>query len=185
MFRKLFLSFIIVFSIVTILFSCGKKENTKEIIYNGSVMLYTNIDAEILKKIKEDFESTYKGIVLDYFNNNVNEISNKLEESFDLDLPEADIVICEDSNLFNRASSKKWFNLYESKEDKYISEDYKLNDKDYYIVFSKENDNFMMGLVSNSLNVDNGHLLVDYLLSKKGQELLVNNGLKSVRNDIK
>ena len=36
-----------------------------------------------------------------------------------------------------------------------------------------------------SLNPDNGKLLIDFILSKEGQEVLVENNLVSVRDDVK
>ena len=42
-----------------------------------------------------------------------------------------------------------------------------------------------VALVKDSINQENGKLLIDYILSKKGQETLVENGLVSVRTDVK
>lgn len=42
-----------------------------------------------------------------------------------------------------------------------------------------------VGLVKDAVNPVNGKLLIDYLLSKKGQEVLVANGLVSARTDVK
>ena len=41
-----------------------------------------------------------------------------------------------------------------------------------------------IGLVANCNNEENGKLLIDFLLSKEGQEILVANNLVSVRNDV-
>lgn len=41
-----------------------------------------------------------------------------------------------------------------------------------------------LALVKDSANMDNGELLYDYLLSQKGQQVLADNGLVSVRNDV-
>ena len=40
-------------------------------------------------------------------------------------------------------------------------------------------------LVKDAINEANGKLLMDYLLSKRGQEVLVANGLVSARTDVK
>ena len=75
---------------------------------------------------------------------------------------------------------------YISKEDKRIKDEYKGILNDYYVVASDENGNEnYIALVSNSMNTDNAKLLIDYLLSKNGQEGLIKNNLKSVRKDIK
>lgn len=42
-----------------------------------------------------------------------------------------------------------------------------------------------VALVKDSINPINGKLLIDYLLSKKGQEVLIANGLVSARSDVK
>ena len=42
-----------------------------------------------------------------------------------------------------------------------------------------------VALVKDSINPINGKLLIDYLLSKKGQEVLIANGLVSARTDVK
>ena len=184
MFKKIILT---IFSILCIFsfISCGKKEKPKEIVYNGSVMLFSDMNAEIIKAIKTDFESSYKGVVLDYFNGDINTIKNKIDESYELDLPEADVVLSDDLSVFNKLLTNKWLNQYESKEVNSITDDYKINGNNYYVVGAKNSNKYMAGLLSNSLNADNGKLLIDYLLSKKGQELLVNSGIQTVRKDIK
>lgn len=42
-----------------------------------------------------------------------------------------------------------------------------------------------VALIKDSINSENGKVLIDYLLSKKGQEILVANGMVSARNDVK
>ena len=42
-----------------------------------------------------------------------------------------------------------------------------------------------VALIKNSSNPDNGKLLIDFILSKEGQEVLVENNLVSVRDDVK
>lgn len=184
MFRKVILTIVSIMCIILFI-SCGKKEKPKEIIYNGSVMLFSDMDVEIIKAIKTDFESSYKGVVLDYFNNDINTIKNKIDDSYDLDLPEADVVLSDDINIFNKLSTNKWLNQYVSKENKSIVDDYKVNGNDYHVVGIKNGNKYMVAILSNSLNIDNGKLLIDYLLSKKGQELLVKSGIQTVRKDIK
>ena len=42
-----------------------------------------------------------------------------------------------------------------------------------------------VALVKDSVNPVNGKLLIDYILSKKGQDVLIKNGLISARTDAK
>jgi iron(III) transport system substrate-binding protein len=55
---------------------------------------------------------------------------------------------------------------------------FKYLDSDLVSIFSP------IGLVDGCANEDNGKLLYDYILSKEGQEILVENNLLSVRNDV-
>ena len=52
---------------------------------------------------------------------------------------------------------------------------------------AEDNVTMMTGvaLIKDSINQENGKLLIDYILSKKGQEILVQNGLVSARTDVK
>ena len=62
------------------------------------------------------------------------------------------------------------------------------NDKNLkFKYFSSDNVTMMnsVALVKGALNETNGKLLIDFLLSKEGQETLVNNNLVSPRSDIK
>lgn len=185
MIKKIALCILALLIAVLVFFFFIKKDKPKEIIYNGSVMLYSNINEDIIKKVKEDFEATYKGVVLEYFINDSNRLKTKIEESFDIDWPEADIVVCDDLSFFDKLSSSDRLIKYTSIEDKNIIDSYKTVNGAYSNLCYSDRDNYMMGLLSNSLNVDNGKLLADYLLSKKCQEILVNNGLKSIRKDLK
>lgn len=64
-----------------------------------------------------------------------------------------------------------------------------MNEYEDYKFRYAESDNVTMisgiGLVKGSANQDNGKLLIDFMLSKKGQELLVAKGLVSARSDVK
>lgn len=55
---------------------------------------------------------------------------------------------------------------------------FKYLDTDLVSIFSP------IGLVEGCANMDNGKLLYDFILSKEGQEILVENNLLSVRNDV-
>ena len=183
--KKIFIVILVSITCIWQMFGCGKKTEKKEIIYSGSVMLFSNLDVEIVKDIKKEFENTYKGIVLDYFTNESNIISTKVEESFSLDLPEADVIIVDDLELVNRFISNNWLNKYTSSEDKNVNDEFKEKDNNYYVLCSNDDSNYMIMLLSNSLNEDNGKLFVDYLLSKNAQEMLNKKGLKHIRKDIK
>lgn len=176
------LSCIIVSSLSLI--SC-KNQNSK-ITYSGSVMLYTTLEESIVNDIKYNFEEKYEGIVLDYYFGNADLVKDKLKSSFDLDLPEVDVIIINNKNDLQNFKNSNYVTEYISKEDKRIKDEYKGILNDYYVVASDENGNEnYIALVSNSMNTDNAKLLIDYLLSKNGQEGLIKNNLKSVRKDIK
>lgn len=60
--------------------------------------------------------------------------------------------------------------------------------EDFGFKYSNSDNISMMtgvGLVKDAVNAENGKLFIDYLLSKKGQEILVANGLVSARPDVK
>ena len=88
------LSCIIVSSLSLI--SC-KNQNSK-ITYSGSVMLYTTLEESIVNDIKYNFEEKYEGIVLDYYFGNADLVKDKLKSSFELDLPEVDVIIINNKN---------------------------------------------------------------------------------------
>ena len=60
--------------------------------------------------------------------------------------------------------------------------------EDFAFRYSEE-DNITMpqgvALINDAANQENGKLLIDYILSKKGQDILVQNGLVSARTDVK
>lgn len=180
----------IVLALSIVIFNCflllSCKNQNSNMNYTGSVMLYTTFDESVVNDIKFSFEEKYEGIVLDYYFGNADLIKDKLKFSFELNLPEADVIIINNKDDLQSFKNANYLIKYSSKEDKKIKGEYKGILDDYYVVASDEsgNDNYM-ALVSNSMNTDNAKLLIDYLLSKKGQEGLIKNNLKSVRKDIK
>ena len=149
-------------------------------------MVYTTFDANTINTIKKDFENTYKGLVLDYFYGDIDSISEKLIMSYELEVPEADIILIDKNKEFSTFKNSSFLKSYISKEEKYVQDEYKNENDGYYVaVLDSNNNKYYVAVVSNGLNVENGELFIDYLLSKKTQEMLVNNGLKTVRNDIK
>ena len=171
--------------ISSLLFISCKNQNSK-ITYSGSIMLYATLDESVVNNIKYNFEEKYEGIVLDYYFGNADLVKDKIKSSFELDLPEADVIIIDNKNDLQNFKTSKNVTQYTSKEDKKIKDEYKGICDDFYAVACNENGGeYYIALVSNSMNTDNAKLLIDYLLSKKGQEELIKDNLKSVRKDIK
>ena len=169
----------------SLLFISCNNQNSKTT-YSGSVMLYATFEESVVNDIKYNFEEKYEGVVLDYYFGNADLVKDKLKSSYELDLPEADVIIIDDKNDLQNFKNSNYIAPYVSKENKKIKDEYKGICDDYYIVASDENGkNSYIALVANSMNCDNAKLLIDYLLSKSGQEGLVKNNLKSVRKDIK
>ena len=281
--------------------SCAKKEVK---VLNGSVMLYTTIDETVAQALKQDFEKTYPGMVLDYYYGDSDRVDKKIDVEFESGQANADVVFLSNILSLEDMKSKSRLEAYESKESKKIIKDFKDKDnyycagavttmgigfnknlelgideknvpktwndflnndlrekmaianpkndnyvkywvmammqnkdygdtffrrlRDYGVViksterdvldnivsgkvnvgicydetsvsFTKEYEDFgfkyatsdnismMTGvaLVKDAVNAENGKLLIDYLLSKKGQEILVANGLVSARSDVK
>ncbi len=175
----------LILMISSILFISCNNQNSK-VTYSGSVMLYTTFDENVANDIKYSFEEKYEGIVLDYYFGNEDLIKDKLKSSYEIELPEADVIIIDDKNDLQSFKNSNYVTPYISKEDKKIKDEYKGISDNYYVVASDENgkDRYI-ALVANSMNIDNAKLLIDYLLSKNGQVLLIKNNLKSVRKDIK
>lgn len=182
--KKIVVLFASIMFSACMLISCNNQNLKKT--YSGSVMLFATMEESVVNNIKYNFEEKYQGIVLDYYFGNADLIKDKLKLSYELDLPEADVIIIDDKNDLQSFKNSNYVTKYVSKEDKKIKDEYKRVLDDYYVVASNETgkDNYI-ALVSNSMNVDNAKLLIDYLLSKKGQEELVKDNLKSVRKDIK
>ena len=180
--KKLFILFSIVLATLSFC-SCKKKEQPK--VYSGSVMVYTTFDANTISTIKKDFENTYKGVVLDYFYGDISSITEKINMSFMLELPEADILLIDDKSALQTFKNNSYLKSYTSIEDKKVQDEYKDGNNGYYTAVLDGNKKYYVVSVSNGLNAENSDLFIDYILSKKTQEMLVNNGLKTVRNDIK
>lgn len=299
---KKFLSILLTITLcICILTSCDEK---KDIVYNGSVMLYTTIDETVALALKQSFEKEYPGVVLDYYYGDIDRINHKIDVEFDSGQPNADVVFLSDILSLEDMKAKSRLEVYDTKESKKIPNEYKDSENYYYagsvttmgIGFSKdsetgidednapktwndflnnsfrgkmaltnpENDSYVkywvmammqnsnygdayfrrlrdygvvirsrenevvdnivngtyqvgicydensanytkeykdfgfryadsdnitmingVALVKDSINPVNGKLLIDYILSKKGQEVLVANGLISSRTDVK
>ena len=180
--RKLSIMFMIALTTFT-LFACKGAEKK---VYSGSVMVYTTFDETTINTIKTDFEDAYSGVVLDYFFGNMDSIEEKINMSFSLELPEADILLINSERDLQAFKNKSYLTPYTSKEDKKVVADYKAGQNGFYVVaLNEDGSKNYVAVVSNSLNKENAELLIDYLLSKNCQKNLVNMGLKSVRNDVK
>ena len=183
---KKFLSIvlILVFCALAIV-SCKKKA---EPVYSGAVMLYAEVDEEIAKEIKSDFEQTYKGVVLDYFYGSFDRMKEKISEGYEIDsTPEADVILLSSKNKMAEILSNSWVEPYTSNEDKKVLNEYK-NKEGYspaFLIDKGDNiiEEYEIALLKGALNKGNGELLIDYLLSKKGQEKLASLGFKSVRKN--
>lgn len=68
----------------------------------------------------------------------------------------------------------------------YVTESHVENGSPLAFVYPEETVSIFspLGLVDKAKNEDNGKLLIDFILSKKGQEVLVENNLLSVRSDV-
>lgn len=298
---KKIISIIMILVLGISLFSSCKK---KDIVYSGSVMLYTTVDEEVAMALKSSFEKEYPGVVLDYYYGDLDRVNRKIDAEFISGQPNADVVFLSNALTLEELKSKSRIEAYNSKEAKKIPEEYKDKDnfyfagavttmgigfnknpdfgieensapktwndflnkdfngkmsianpssdtyvkywvmammqnqnysdtffrrlRDYGVVirpkerdvldsivggvssvgicydetatkFMKEYEDFKfqytdsdnitmitgVALVKDAVNPVNGKLLIDYLLSKKGQEVLVANGLVSARSDVK
>lgn len=181
--KKLALLLVIAFAAVS-LFACKGAGEKK--VYSGSVMVYTTFDETTINTIKNEFEDAYSGVVLDYFFGDIDSIKEKIDMSFSLDIPEADIILINSEKDLQNFKNRSYITPYTSKEDKKVTEEYRAGKDGFYVVALNENDSkTYVAIVSNALNKDNAELLLDYLLSKKCQKSLVDMGLKSVRKDVK
>ena len=293
---------VLLFLIVSVLaLSACKKE---PVVLNGSVMLYTTVDETVAYALKQDFEKTYPGIVLDYYYGDSDRVDRKIDMEFESGQANADVVFLSNVLSLEDMKSKSRLEAYESKESKKINKNFKDSDNFYCagavttmgIAFNKnpelgidekvapktwndflnndfrgkmgianpKNDNYVkywvmammqnkdygdtffrrlrdygvviksierdvldnvvgatfnvglcydetavsftkeyedfgfkyasadnitmptgVALIKDAVNSENGKLFIDYLLSKKGQEILVANGLVSARTDVK
>lgn len=180
--KKRLLSFLFIILMLVSTSSC-KKEAPKT--YSGSVMVYTTFDEITINDIKNDFEDTYGGVVLDYFYGNIDSISEKVNMSYMLEIPEADILLINDENALKEFKSKSFLTPYTSKENKKVLDEYKAKDGFSIITIDGDNRKYYAAVVTNGLNTENANLLIDYLLSKKTQKMLADKGLKTVRKDVK
>ena len=300
-FMKKVISIIMILVLSISLFSSCKKN---DVVYNGSVMLYTTIDEVAAMALKSSFEKEYPGVVLDYYYGDLDGVSGKLDLEFESGQPNADVVFLSSVLTLEDLKSKSRIEAYNSKEGKKIPAQYRDKDNFYYAgavttmgigfnksqdfgideksapkswndflskdfsgkmslanpnsddkvkywvmammqnpnygdnyfrklkdcgvvirsderevldsivggvssvgicydetaaAFTKEFEDFKfqysnsdnvtmmtgVALVKDAVNPVNGKLLIDYLLSKKGQEVLVANGLVSARSDVK
>lgn len=161
--KKLSLLIIVLMSILFIS-SCKKEE---KIVYSGSVMLYTDLAEEKVKKLKSDFENEYKGVVLDYYCVTESRIEKKMDENFSLGIPEADVILLNGAYTMESYRDKSWLTPYKSKKDKKIPKENIEENNYYYTVETIEDEvksSMQIALVKDCINVTNGELLIDYVL---------------------
>ena len=182
--KKIFLSTLMIAAITFMLVSCKKGEKVENIVtYDGSVMIYTSLKEEEIKEIKNVFETKYKGVLIDYFFSDADSIKEILEEDHELDnMPNADVIFATNDDCFEEYDSKVWLESYESPELKNVDENYKNSKGNYYTAcITEDGDNMSIALLKDCLNVDNGKLLIDFILSNEGQAILAKHHYKTVK----
>lgn len=181
--KKKLLVLLSIIAVILCFCSCKKEEKKT---YAGSVMVYTTFDENTIKTIKNDFESLYSGVVLDYFYGDIDAIVEKVNMSFMLEIPEADIILIDSEKALQDLKNNSYLSSYVSKEDNKIKDEYKSSKNGAYTaVVDGNNNQYYVAVVSNGLNVENAELFEDYILSKSTQEMLTPLGFKTVRDDIK
>lgn len=143
--KKAFFAILLCFVFV-LLYGCKKKET---IVYSGVVTVYAATTFEDINDIKNDFEATYPGIVFDYYNSDVYDLKNTLTDELLSDEITVDVVYVENG------LDEKFFDI----DELVLPDTRKI----------KKNNKFIgkLAVVKESLNKENGKLLVDYLLSKE------------------
>lgn len=177
------ISIIVLLILSCVLISCKKKP---EKLYTGSVMMYSTLPNDVLKTIKLEFENKHRGVTLDYYYSSEDRVEELLDNEKSTGEFDADVVFGFDMDTFSRFKGNDYFESYKSKESKKIDQAY-IDSENAYTGVAKYRDDknkevvACAGLLKNSPSMENGQILIDFLLSEKCSEIFSGKDMLSLR----